>query len=161
MTKTSLCYFIISYVCIIVKLIFVILAMLKNEEMIITRERLALCTRELEMLFFPQNKALHHLSFICTRPRGVLSSSVFITRRWLLNLQNCSLCSHPGPASTSICGLACEDLLPWWRRGSMWRGDVLSYRARLISQLSSQGSAEGQLHNRMIHHAGLTHLSHV
>lgn len=60
-----------------------------------------------------------------------------------------------------ICGLACEDLLPWWQWGSMWRGDVLSYRALLISQLSSQGCAEGQLHNRMIHHAGLTHLSHV
>lgn len=39
--------------------------------------------------------------------------------------------------------LACEDLLPWWRRGSMWREDALSYRASLISRLSSRGLCRG------------------
>lgn len=120
-----------------------------------------ICQKLENGIFTPQNKAPHRLSFICEGPRGALSPSVFISRRWLLNQQSCSLCSHPGSPSPPICGLACEDLLPWWWRGSMWRGDVLLYRALLISQLSSQGSTEGQLHNRMIHHAGLTHLSRV
>lgn len=44
------------------------------------------------VIFSLPNKARHHLSFISSRPRGVLSPSVFITRRWPLNLQNCSLC---------------------------------------------------------------------
>lgn len=120
--------------------------------------RLPLSTRELKMLFFSHKTKLYIVCLYLHRTKKGLSSSVFITWRWLLNPQNGSLCSHP-PAS--ICRSACEDLLPWWQRGSMWRGDVFSYGALLISPLSSQGCAEGQPHNRMIHHAGLVHLSHV
>lgn len=94
--------------------------------------------------YFPPPQAKH--CTICLLStwghKRFLSSSVFITRRWLLNLQKGSLGSYPGPPSY-LYHLACEDLLPRWQRGSMWRGDVLSYRASLISRLSSRGLCRG------------------
>lgn len=77
-----------------------------------------------------------------------------------LNVLSKPCTAEPSALPTSIWGLACEDLLLWWQQGSMWR-DVRSYRALLISRVSFQDSAEGQLHNRTIHHTGPTHLSHV
>lgn len=152
----------ISYVCILVKRVLGYYGHAKTLGGDYNQGEITILYRRAANVTFPPKTKLYAVClFIFTRLRGVLSTSVVITRRWLLNLQNCSLCSHPGPPSTPICGLAFEDLLPWLRQGSMWRGDVLSYRACLISQLSSQGCAEGQLHNRMIHHVGLTHLSHV
>lgn len=114
----------------------------------------------LKTLFSPQGKASQRFSFIYTSPRGVLSFCVFITWERLLNLQNISLGSYPAPPSTSIIWHVKTSCLGGgW--GSMWRGDVLPYRASLIFRLSPRGSAEGQLHNRMIHHVGLAHLSPV
>lgn len=104
--------------------------------------------------FYPKQSSTH-LSFICTRPKwGFILECLYHLRVVSKPAKLFSLFSPP-------LSLACEDLLLWWQQGSMWRGDVLSYRALLISQLSFQVSAEGQLHNRMIHHVGLTHLSHV
>lgn len=65
--------------------------------MIRNRERSPSSPRELNMFPPPQNKALHHLSFICTVPRWFLSACVFIIGRWPLNLHCISLCTHPGP----------------------------------------------------------------
>lgn len=133
----------------------------KNVKLILTRERLPSSTRDLEKLFFSPKTNLYSICLLSAQGQeGFLSSSVFITRSWLLNLQNCSLCPHPGPPSTSII----------WRVKTSCLGgsedrceeEMCSHTGpALISQLSSQGFAEGQFHNRMIHHVGLTHLSHV
>lgn len=149
------------YVCILVKLVFVILGILKNEEMIKTRERLLLSTRKLKMLFSPPKQSTAPFVFYLHEAiRKIKPSSVFITRRWLLNLQNCSLGSYPGPPSTSII---------WHVKTSCLGGgeDRCEERMRSHTGLALSpgcllgGSAEGHLHNRMIHHVGLTHPSHV
>lgn len=149
------------YVCILVRLVFVILGILKNEEMIKTRERLLLSTRKLKMLFPPPQAKHCTICLLSTwGHKRFLSSSVFITRRWLLNLQNGSLGSYPGPPSTSII---------WHVKTSCLGGGEDRCEEGMCSHIGLAlspgcllgGSAEGHLHNRMIHHVGLTHLSHV
>lgn len=129
-----------------------------------TCARLLLSTRKLKCYFPPAAKLLSVFLFIFSRPQGVLSLRVFITSARLLNLQNTLLASYtpdPLPHHRRY-RLACEDLLPGWGQGSMWRVGGVGRRGRTCCRIGpalSQGcllsgrTEERRPHNRPIHHA--------
>lgn len=113
------------------------------------------------MLFSPHSEIP---LFIFSRPRGVLSLRVFITSARLLNLQNTLLASYTPDTLPHHCRnrLACEDLLPRWWQGSMWRVGRVGRRGRTCCRIGpalSPGcllsccAEEWRPHNRPIHHA--------
>lgn len=138
------------YACILVKLVFVRNWLKPGRDYIIYQRA--------ENVFSPQSSA-PFVFYLREAVKGLILQCLYHLKVAAKPAAGFGQLS-PRP-SLHLFRLACEDLLLWWRRGSMWGEDVLSQRAGLISRLSSRGSAEGQPHNRMIHHVGLAHLSHV
>lgn len=133
---------------------------------IITRERLLLSTRELEMLFPPlKQSSTLFVFYLREAKRGFIFQRLYHSKVAAKPAKLFPPCCHPEPPSPPLSAV-------WHVKTSCLGGGgggedrckeemCAHIRPSLSRSCLLGGSAEGRLRNRTIHHAGLTHLSHA
>lgn len=132
--------------------------------MIITCTRWLLSTRKLKMLFSPATKLLTVFSFyLLEATRGFISLRLYHFGAAAKPAKHFAAFLHlRSPTHRRRYRSTCEDLLPRWWQGSMWRLGGVGGRGRTCCRIGPTLSPccllcgcaeERQPHNRPIHHA--------